>query len=84
MVVIRLARGGRRNRPFHQIVVKNKKSSRDGRFIENIGQFDPLDQNKASCKIDLERYDYWIGTGAQASPTVAALAKNARKTSTKS
>lgn len=79
MVVIRLARGGAKKRPFYQIVVADKRSPRDGRFIENIGFFNPIAAEKEEClRLDLSRVDYWVGTGAQPSDRVNALIKRAR------
>ena len=79
MVVIHLARAGRRNRPFWHIVVQNNTSPRDGGYIEKLGHYDPLDPKNESCKMDLDRYTYWVGVGAQASNRVKSLAKNASK-----
>ena len=74
-VKIRLRRVGKRNAACHRIVVADGRSPRDGRFIENIGTYDP--RGKAES-INLERADYWIGNGAQPSETVAAIIKRAR------
>lgn len=75
MVVIRLARGGAKKRPFYQIVVTDSRNARDGRFIERIGFYNPTAQGNAEkIRLNAERYSYWIGTGAQASDRVAAIA----------
>ncbi|RYY79635.1 MAG: 30S ribosomal protein S16 [Moraxellaceae bacterium] len=75
MVVIRLARGGAKKRPFYQIVVTDSRNARDGRFIERIGFYNPTAQGNAEkIRLNTERYSYWIGTGAQASDRVAAIA----------
>ncbi len=74
-VRIRLRRTGKRNAPAHRIVVADARSPRDGRFIENLGFYDP---RRKMEKIDLERYDYWLGQGAQPSATVQAIAKRSR------
>lgn len=74
-VKIRLRRAGKVNEPSHRIVVADGRSPRDGRFIENIGMYDP--RHKAE-RIDLARADYWLSRGAQASETVAAIVKRAR------
>lgn len=80
MVVIRLARGGSKKRPFYQIVVADKRASRDGRFIERIGFFNPLARGQEETfRIDQEAYDAWIGKGAQPSERVAQLIKTAKK-----
>jgi len=74
-VKIRLRRSGKVSEPTHRIVVADGRSPRDGRFIENIGMYDPRHKTE---RIDLERADYWLGHGAQASETVAAIIKRAR------
>lgn len=74
-VKIRLRRAGKRNAGCHRIVVADSRSPRDGRFIENIGTYDP--RGKAET-IDLERAEYWLSQGAQASETVAAIIQRAR------
>ncbi|ODN41724.1 30S ribosomal protein S16 [Piscirickettsia litoralis] len=80
MVTIRLARGGAKKRPFYQVVVSDKRSPRDGRFIERIGFFNPVAQGQAeSLRLDLERVDHWVAQGAQMSDRVAVLVKKARK-----
>ncbi|MDD5261096.1 MAG: 30S ribosomal protein S16 [Methylacidiphilales bacterium] len=76
-VVIRLRREGTKNRPFYRIVVADKRSPRDGKFIEMIGSYDPIEKNQESA-LKLERIDYWIGQGAKASDTVRTLIKKAR------
>lgn len=77
-VVIRLRREGGRNRPFYRIVVADKRSPRDGKFIESLGSYDPLGKNQES-PLQLERVDYWIKQGAKPSETVASLIKKTRK-----
>lgn len=80
MVVIRLARGGAKKRPFYQIIVTDSRNARDGRFIERIGFFNPTAQGQAEkIRLDTERFAHWVGQGAQASERVAALAKQAQK-----
>jgi len=74
-VKIRLRRAGKINEPSHRVVVADGRSPRDGRFIENIGIYDPRHKTE---RIDLQRADYWLGCGAQASETVAAIIKRAR------
>ena len=75
MVKIRLKRTGKRNAPCYRVVVADARSPRDGRFIENIGTYDPI---KSTEKIDLERADYWISQGAQPTDTVSDLIRRAR------
>ena len=75
-VAIRLSRQGTKKRPFYRIVVTDSRSPRGGKFLENIGTFDPAKEIKdASLKIDHARLDYWRGTGATASPTLLHLLK---------
>ncbi|AWB67974.1 30S ribosomal protein S16 [Saccharobesus litoralis] len=80
MVTIRLSRGGSKKRPFYQVVVADSRCSRDGRFIERVGFFNPVAQGNAErLELDLARVDHWIGVGAQATDRVAKLIKDARK-----
>lgn len=83
MVVIRLSRGGSKGRPFFNIVVAHKASRRDGRFIERIGFYNPTARGgEESIRIAQDRLTYWAGVGAQASPTVERLVKQAAATAT--
>ncbi|HID00213.1 MAG TPA: 30S ribosomal protein S16 [Piscirickettsiaceae bacterium] len=76
MVVIRLARGGAKKRPFYRIVVADKRARRDGRFIEQLGFYNPNARgNEETFRIDSERLQYWLGEGAQMSERVAQLVK---------
>lgn len=80
MVTIRLARGGAKNRPFYHVVVTDSRNSRDGRYIERLGFFNPLARgNEEALRLDTDRIDYWQSVGAQPSERVAKLIKNARK-----
>jgi small subunit ribosomal protein S16 len=80
MVVIRLARGGAKKAPFYKVVVTNKLSPRDGRFIESVGYYNPSATGQAiKVNLELDRIDYWISKGAQLSDTVAGLVKRYRK-----
>lgn len=76
MVKIRLRRMGAKKSPFYRIVVADSRSPRDGRFIEEIGIYDPLADSE-KLKVNLERANYWISTGAQPTDTVRALLKKA-------
>ena len=81
MVTIRLQRGGAKKRPFYQLVVADSRRARNGRFIENIGFFNPTAQGQAErLRVDLERVDYWVGVGASLSERVTSLVKEANKT----
>lgn len=80
MVSIRLARGGSKKRPFYHIVVCDSRRSRDGRYIERVGYFDPGARGGAEdVRVDTDRVDYWISKGAQPSDRVASLIKSTNK-----
>ena len=65
---------GAKKRPFYRIVVADSRSPRDGRFIENLGYYDPIATPKA-VKVDAEKYHAWVKNGAQPSDSVASLLK---------
>ena len=75
-VVIRLKRIGTTKKPVHRGVVTDSRSPRDGRFIEEIGYYDPR-REPAVVRIDKERADYWLGVGAKPSVAVKSLFKKA-------
>ncbi len=78
MVTIRLSRGGAKKRPFYHITVSDSRRARDGRFIERIGFFNPRATGQEErLRLDLDRMAYWQSQGAQLSPRVANLAKDA-------
>jgi small subunit ribosomal protein S16 len=80
MVVIRLARSGAKKRPFYNMVVTDSRNRRDGRFVERVGFYNPVASGNAQgLVIDTERLAYWQGNGAQLSPTVARLVKQAAR-----
>ena len=72
MVKIRLRRMGAKKAPFYRIVVADSRYPRDGRFIEEIGTFNPVKDDKA-ITLDVERAKYWLGVGAQPSQTVKTV-----------
>jgi small subunit ribosomal protein S16 len=74
MTVIRLARFGRKKRPFYRIVVTDSRKRRDSGWIESIGYYNPL-TNPKDIKIDLDRMNYWLSVGAQMSDRVSKLKK---------
>ena len=74
MVKIRLRRLGAKKAPFYRVVVADSKYARDGRFVEEIGTYNPL-LDPVEIKIDVERANYWIKNGAQPTDTVKALLK---------
>ena len=79
MVKIRLKRVGTKNTPVYRVVVADRRSPRDGKFIEEIGTYQPLKADAINFTLDLERVKYWVGVGAQPSETVASMIKKAGK-----
>ena len=75
-VMLRLSRQGAKKNPFYRVVVTDKRSKRDGRFIEHIGVYDP-NKNPAEVRFDEDRLKYWLSVGARASQTVGELIKKA-------
>ena len=80
MVTIRLSRGGSKNRPFYHLSVTDSRNSRDGRYIERVGFFNPQARGgEEALRVDQERVDYWLSKGAQLSERVAKLVSEAKK-----
>lgn len=77
-VKIRLARHGVKKRPYYRIVVADSRAPRDGRFIDEVGRYNPCTE-PAMVKFDMEKVDQWISNGAQPTDTVARLLKQARE-----
>ncbi len=77
-VKIRLARHGAKKRPYYRIVVADSRCPRDGKFIEEVGRYNPC-ANPTMVQFDLEKVDQWIKNGAQPTDTVASLLKRARE-----
>jgi small subunit ribosomal protein S16 len=76
MVVIRLARGGSKKRPFYNVVATDRQNRRDGRFIERVGYYNPVASGKEQgLLINVERVQHWTAHGAQVSPAVSRLIK---------
>jgi len=76
MVVIRLARGGAKRRPFFHIVATDSRNARDGRFIERVGFYNPkAAEGEQKFRVASDRLTYWRGAGAQLSPTVERLVR---------
>lgn len=76
MVVIRLARGGAKNRPFYNVVVADSRCRRDGRFIERVGFYNPVaPEGTESLRLAMDRVSFWQGRGAKLSDTVSRLVK---------
>jgi small subunit ribosomal protein S16 len=81
MVIIRLSRGGSKNRPFFNVVVADSRNRRDGRFIERVGFYNPVaTEGQESVRLQMERVTFWQSKGAQLSEAVAKLVKNAGAT----
>lgn len=79
MVVIRMARGGAKNRPFYNIVVADSRMPRDGRFIERIGFYNPkAAESEPKFRLAMDRVAHWIGRGAQPSDAVKKLIKRGK------
>ena len=74
MVKIRLRRMGAKKAPYYRIVVADSRSPRDGRFIEELGTYDPMAEGE-KIKVDMDRAKYWIANGAQPTDTVRGLMK---------
>lgn len=75
MLAISLMRMGAKGKPFYRLVVKEKRSKRDGKYLENVGTYDPM-ADPAEVNLKHERIQYWIGVGAQPTDTVKSLIKN--------
>ena len=75
MLAIRLARYGKKKKAFYRVVVIDKRRSRNGRFVEVVGTYDPL-KKPAEIKLDAARVKYWLGMGAQPSDTVRSFLRN--------
>lgn len=79
MVVIRLARGGAKKRPFYNIVVTDSRNRRDGRFLERIGFYNPVAaEGEQGLRVAFDRLEHWTSNGALPSPTVVRLVKQAK------
>ena len=78
MVIIRLSRGGSKNRPFFNVVVADSRNRRDGRFIERVGFYNPVaPEGQEALRLQMERISHWQEKGAQLSETVSKLVKRA-------
>jgi small subunit ribosomal protein S16 len=78
MVVIRLARGGSKKRPFYKMVVADQRFSATGRFIEQVGFYNPIATGgEEKVRLDQARIDHWVAQGAQMSPRVKSVIKSA-------
>jgi small subunit ribosomal protein S16 len=75
VLMIRLSRIGKKKRPFYRVIVTEKTRPRNGRFVEIVGTYDPL-QKPAAVTLDHDRVNYWLGKGAQPSDTVRSFLRN--------
>ena len=80
MVALRLNRKGTKDRPYYKIVAVDSRKRRDGRYIEQLGTYDPM-KDGVNFTIDLEKADKWVGCGAKPSETVASIIRKARTAS---
>lgn len=78
MVALRLTRKGTKDRPYYKIVAIDSRSRRDGRPIEQIGTYNPMEEG-VNYTVDLEKANKWLGNGAQPSETVNSIIRKARK-----
>lgn len=80
MVVVRLARGGSKKRPFYSVVAADSRDRRDGRFIERLGFYNPVaGEGQENLRLSLDRVQYWVDNGAKLSETVNRLVKEYSK-----
>jgi len=79
VLMIRLARIGKKKHPFYRVVVTEKTRPRNGRFVEIVGTYDPQ-KSPAVVQLDAERVQYWLAKGAQPSDTVRSLLRNPKTT----
>lgn len=78
MVTIRLSRGGSKKRPFYHLTVTDSRKSRDGRYLERVGFFNPVARGQEErLRIDSDRVSHWVAQGAQVSDRVSKLLKEA-------
>ena len=78
MVKIRLKRGGTKRRPFYDVVVSDSRSKRDGRFIEIVGKYRPMNKDER-IRLDMERINHWIGDGAQPTKIVSDIMRKLKQ-----
>ena len=80
MLVIRFSRGGAKKRPHYNIVVADRRASRDGKFIERLGFCNPLASGNAeNFRLDIPRFDHWLARGAKPSDAVRRVVRNVRR-----
>lgn len=79
MLTLRLNRQGTKDRPYYKIVAVDSRKRRDGRYIEQIGSYNPMEEEGVNYSVDLAKADEWISKGAQPSDTVRDIIKKVRK-----
>lgn len=80
MVTIRLARGGSKKRPFYQVVAADSRNVATGRYIERLGFFNPIASGQEErVRIDMDRFNHWVGVGAQPTDRVKQLINELKK-----
>jgi small subunit ribosomal protein S16 len=77
-VKIRLARFGAKKRPYYRIVAADGRMPRDGRYLEQVGTYDPM-VNPVTIRLEMDRFEHWVSVGAQPSQTVASLVRRYRR-----
>ena len=82
-VAIRLRREGSKDRPYYHIVVTDSRARREGKYIEQIGTYDPMKAAVQNYSIDMEKAEDWLSKGAKASETVTSIIKKSRKAAAK-
>jgi small subunit ribosomal protein S16 len=82
MVALRLSRKGTKDRPYYNIVAVDSRTRRDGRYLEQLGTYDPLVEG-VNFRIDLEKAEKWLSVGAKPSETVASIIRKARTAAAK-
>ncbi len=80
MVALRLTRQGTKDRPYYKVVAIDSRKRRDGRYIEQLGIYNPMLKEEVNFELDLEKVDAWLAKGAKPSETVASLIKKSKAT----
>ena len=78
MLTIALMRMGKKGKPFYRVVVREKRAKRDGKYLENIGTYNPM-TDPATVTMKVERADYWVSVGAQPTDTVKSLIRKEKE-----
>jgi small subunit ribosomal protein S16 len=81
-VVLRLSRAGTHKAPFYHVVATDSRKPRDGRYLEDVGLYDPT-KSPVRVQLKTERIEFWLKAGARPSPTVAKLIRDAKKAAAK-